>query len=73
MYLQMMKTFSVLFFILALVNIPIYMIYSGVTPNKDFSSLDSAFKYFSMGNLAKGIKNCGYSSIDHGNSELVYP
>lgn len=49
------------------------MLYSNITPDNDYSSLESAFKYFSMGNLAKGTYNCGYSSLDHGNSAKVYP
>ena len=72
MYLQMMKTFAVLFLVLAVINMPIYMIYSSITPDNDYSSLESAFKYFSMGTLAKGELNCGYSSIDYDNSAKMW-
>lgn len=31
MYLQMMKTLAVLFFLLTIINIPVYMMYSSMT------------------------------------------
>ena len=40
MYLQMMKTFAVLFFILTVINIPIYIMYSSMTEGNNYRSVN---------------------------------
>ena len=69
-----MKTFAVLFLILTIVNVPIYMLYSSTTPDHPdyLSDLEAAFKYFSIGNIGKGDRVCGFSSIDYDNSAKVF-
>ena len=52
LYLQTMQTLAILFFVLALINIPVFIIYSGSTRNNNYSKMDEIFKYFTLGNLA---------------------
>lgn len=35
-YLQMMKTFAILFFVLTILNIPLYLMYSSMTEGNDY-------------------------------------
>lgn len=51
LYLQTMKTFCVLFFILMILNLPVYFIYSQTTINNNYTRLDVAFQYFTFGNF----------------------
>jgi hypothetical protein len=61
LYLQTMKTFALLFFILTIFNLPVYFIYSQTTENNDYRSLDTVFQHFTFGNL--GGTNAACSSI----------
>lgn len=63
LYLQMMKTFSIMFFILSLLNIPIYVLYEQNTDGNDFRSLGKIFKLFTIGNLGQLTKKCGFSDF----------
>lgn len=39
LYLQMMKTLSVLFLVLTIINLPVYMMYTSITPDNDYSDM----------------------------------
>ena len=43
MYLQMMKTFSVLFLILTLINVPLCLMYASLTEGNNYFALNIAF------------------------------
>jgi hypothetical protein len=58
LYLQTMKTFCVLFFILTVLNLPVYFLYSQTTLGNDYSSLDIAFQFFTFGNFGRIKKDC---------------
>lgn len=51
LYLQMMKTFAIMFFLLSILNLPIYIIYEQNTSGNILNKLDQFFKYFTIGNL----------------------
>lgn len=51
LYLQSMKTFSVMFFILTIINLPVLMVYKSNTVNNDYANLRKTFQYFTIGNL----------------------
>jgi hypothetical protein len=50
LYLQTMKTLAIMFFILTIVNIPLYAFLQSGTRGNDFSSF-IALDYFTLGNL----------------------
>ncbi len=51
LYLQMMKTISCMFVVLAILNIPLYVLYENSTQSNNLGDLNSVFKYFTLGNL----------------------
>jgi hypothetical protein len=67
LYLQIIKTFFVLFFILSIINIPVFFLYSGISDPNDLSSftLTTIFEKFQLGNIGKIKKVCDYSWINH--------
>lgn len=73
MYLQMMKTFAVLFLILTLINVPLCLMYASLTDGNNYYSLNIAFQYFTIGNIGKGNLICNYSNIEHKKAAKVYP
>ena len=73
MYLQMMKTFAVLFFILTLINLPIFLMFSSTTADNNYFAPKEAFQYFTIGNIGKGNDVCSYSNIDFATSSQIYP
>lgn len=58
LYLQTTKTMTILFFILTILNIPIYLIYNSGTSNNDFHSIDRMWHYFGIGNLRGRTTHC---------------
>ena len=54
MYLQMMKTFAVLFLMLTILNIPLFYMYASMTDDNNYTNLNEVFQYFTLGNIAKG-------------------
>lgn len=40
LYLQTIKTLAILFFILTVINLPVFMMYSEATRNNDYSSIN---------------------------------
>jgi hypothetical protein len=69
LYLQTMKTLAILFFILTIINLPVFAMYAGSTRNNDYSSMNQIFKYFTLGNIARTNKICGYSTLNDTNSD----
>ena len=51
LYLQMMKTFAIMFFLLTILNMPVYIIYEKNTSGNVLNKLNMLFKYFTIGNL----------------------
>jgi NADH:ubiquinone oxidoreductase subunit 2 (subunit N) len=60
-----MQTLAILFFVLSLVNIPIFLMYSSQTSNNDYYNLNKVFKYFTLGNIAQTTKICGFSTVSY--------
>ena len=58
LYLQMMRTFALLFFLLTILNIPVYMMYAGATLHNDYFDLGRGFSFFAVGNVAQTNKVC---------------
>ena len=73
LYLQMMKTFAILFFILTILNIPVFMMYSSMTEDNNYMSVSMIWQYFTLGNIGKGNLICGYSNIDYEDATSIYP
>ena len=61
----MMYTFTIMFFFLSILNLPIYIIYESSTAGNNLSNLDEVFKYFTLGNLGQFTKKCGYSDFSY--------
>jgi len=59
----MMKSFSVLFFILSLINFPLYYSYYKAT-NHNNMSINEVWKYFTIGNIGNTDNTCGWTNID---------
>lgn len=72
LYLQTMKSLAVLFFILSLINIPIYYLYYSNTLNISSEDIQELFYYFSMGNLAYKQLLCQSSYLLHEEANKVY-
>lgn len=55
LYLQIIKTFFVMFLLLSIINIPIYMLYSNTSNTSDIATfnMDSIFNMFILGNIGK--------------------
>jgi hypothetical protein len=65
LYLQMMKTLSIMFLLLSLINIPLYIIYHENTSGNNLGSINQFFKYFTIGNLGQLTKKCSSSNFNH--------
>lgn len=65
LYLQMMKTFMIMFLLLSILNLPIYIIYEKNTEGNILNKLDKFFKYFTIGNLGQMTSKCGFSDFDY--------
>ena len=65
LYLQMMKTFAIMFFLLTILNVPVYIIYEKNTSGNVLNKLDRFFKYFTIGNLGQMTTKCGFSDFDY--------
>ena len=57
----MMKTFTFLFFVLSLINIPIYGLYLGVTRNNNY--MDLGLSFISLGNLGQTNPTCSHTKL----------
>ena len=64
LYLQTMKTMTVLFLVLTILNLPVYFLYSQTTLNNKYGNLDIAFQYFTYGNFGGKLKMCSSAEID---------
>lgn len=62
LYLQMMKTFMIMFLLLSIINIPIFLIYENSTEGNSLASFDF-WKYFTLGNLGQLSNKCGWSDM----------
>jgi len=64
LYLQSMKTFAIMFFILTIINMPILLVYKNSTEENDYLDLKKFFGYFTIGNLGQTDSRCDYTEID---------
>jgi len=62
-YLMMMKTITILFLILSIINFPLFFSYSHSTSNNDIT-LKHMWKYFTIGNIGSTDNNCAWSYLD---------
>ena len=51
LYLQMMKTFTIMFLLLTLLNIPLYMVYFENAKEPVFADFHKMFGFFTIGNV----------------------
>ena len=68
LYLQTLKTLTILFFILMVLNIPIYLIYASSTANNAYTDTEEGLRFFTIGNLGQNNPACGYSTVDFSES-----
>ena len=66
LYFQMMKGFAILFFILTLINIPVYMLLSDATLHNNFYDMSKTFRYLTIGNLGYDNDICDSVPIQFG-------
>ena len=59
-----MKTFAIMFFILSIINLPLYMMYQSSTTNNALSNLSAMWKYYTIGNIGNTDSSCDWSSIN---------
>lgn len=71
LYLQMMKTLSIMFVILTIMNIPLFCFYELNTTGNQLGDFTKAFKYFTLGNLGQMDKRCSWSSFESHFNETV--
>ena len=62
LYLQTMKTLAIMFFILSVINIPIYQLYSQGIEHDD-ESAQRILTQWSFGNFGRQERTCGWSEI----------
>ena len=58
-----MKTFALMFFVLSILNMPIYIIYASNTTGNNFTNLNVFFSYFTLGNLGRSNLICDYGNV----------
>ena len=66
LYFQMMKGFAILFFILTLINIPVYMLLADATIHNNFYDMRNSFRYLTIGNLGYDNYICDSIPIQFG-------
>ena len=59
----MMKSFSVLFAVLSIINFPLYYSYYKSTSNNNMS-INEVWRYFTIGNIGNTDNTCGWTNID---------
>lgn len=64
LYLQMMKTLTVMFVILTIINIPLFCFYELNTQGNELGNFQKVFKYFTLGNLGQMDKRCSWSTFE---------
>jgi hypothetical protein len=72
LYLQTIKTLAILFFILTVINIPLYSLLQSATRKNNFSNVLSALNYFTIGNLGIPFQFCSHSYILYEKSKEEY-
>ena len=65
LYLQILKTFVILFIVLTLINIPIIGLYAN-SSKTNMTNFEEVFAYFTLGNLGRGEDHCGYTVLSGG-------
>ena len=64
LYLQSMKTFAIMFFILTIINMPVLLVYKNTTKENDYLDLKKFFGYFTIGNLGQTDSRCDWTQVD---------
>ena len=64
LYLQMMKTLSIMFLVLFLINIPILVAYASNTSQNNYFDFQYFFSYFTIGNMGQTDSICDYSEVN---------
>jgi hypothetical protein len=62
LYLQILKTFVILFVVLTIINIPIIGLYAN-SSKFELRNYEEIFAYFTLGNLGRGQHHCGYQIL----------
>lgn len=63
LYLQMMKTLTIMFLLLTVMNVPLCILYENNTDGNDILNIGQLFKYFTIGNLGQLTKRCGWGDL----------
>ena len=71
LYLQTLKTLAILFFILMLINLPIYIMYASSTNNNAYTDTEEGLRFFTIGNLGQMNPSCGSLTVDFADSDQV--
>ena len=53
LYLQTMKTLTILFLILTVINIPVMVMYANATSGNEYEKANTVLNYLTIGNIAK--------------------
>lgn len=64
LYLQMMKTFGIMFVVLTILNVPLFFLYELNTNGNELDDFNKVFKYYTLGNLGQMDKKCSYSTFE---------
>ena len=70
LYLQILKTFVILFIVLTLINIPIIGLYAN-SSKTNMTNFEEVFAYFTLGNLGRGEDHCGYTVLSGGSRKNI--
>ena len=65
LYLQIIKSLTILFLILSIINIPIYAALSNYTYMNDYNSLNEFPKYFTVGNIGVDQTHCNHDQLNY--------
>jgi hypothetical protein len=52
-----------MFFVLTIINVPLYVMYENNTDGNDILNIGQLFKYFTIGNLGQLTKRCGWGDF----------
>lgn len=64
LYLQMIKTFALMFILLSIINIPIYVLYEHNTQGNVYFDFSKSFRLYTLGNLGQLSKRCSHQTMD---------
>lgn len=64
LYLQMLKAFTIIFFVLTVLNVPLFLVYYENSKSSFLRDFHGFFSTFSLASLAESSQGCGYATLD---------